>query len=232
VARARQARLDVDLAGDARRPRPQQHHPRAQRHRFGHVVGHEDDGLVSLLPDVDELRLQVVARLGIERAEGLVHEQDVGLERERARQRHPLLHAARQLMHVRAREAGHLDQRQVLLRAFVAHAPRHAQLLQAEGDVLGDVEPREERRILEHDAAIVAGPAYRPIAYQDGAGVGPLEPGDEVEERGLAAAGRADQADQLAARHVQAHVLDGRGGATGRGAEALGDMAYVDHGRA
>ena len=42
--------------------------------------------------------MQQVAGHGVERAEGLVHEQHVGLLRERARQRNALTHAARQLV--------------------------------------------------------------------------------------------------------------------------------------
>ena len=42
--------------------------------------------------------MQQVARHGVEGAERLVHQQDVGVLRERAGQGHPLAHAARQLV--------------------------------------------------------------------------------------------------------------------------------------
>ena len=51
-----------------------------------------------LAPEALELVVQHVARHRVERAERLVHEQDVGLLRERARQGDALAHAAGQLV--------------------------------------------------------------------------------------------------------------------------------------
>jgi hypothetical protein len=61
-------------------------------------VGNEHDGLALSLPQEQQLFLQQTARLLIQCAEGLVHEQDLRLHRKRPGQADALLHAARELL--------------------------------------------------------------------------------------------------------------------------------------
>ena len=68
----------------------------------------------------------------------------------------------------------------------------HAGQAHRQLDVGGDRQPREQRRLLEHQRR-PAGDVDRPRRRR-------VEPGDEVEDRRLAAARRADEADELAAR--------------------------------
>ena len=86
---------------------------------------------------------------------------------------------------------------------------------QAVGDVLGDRHVREQRVVLEHDADRRAGSAAdgrsrrppiddRPWRLRD-------EAGDDPQQRGLAAAGRAEQGDQLAGLDVERDVLHRHG---------------------
>ena len=58
------------------------------------------------------------------------------------------------------------------------------------------------------------------------AGVGPIEPGHEVEQRRLAGAVRADDADQLALGEIEIDGIDG-----GEAAEAARQPAQGQHGR-
>jgi hypothetical protein len=53
--------------------------------------------------------------------------------------------------------------------------------------------------------------------------VGAFEPGDDAQQRGLAAAGRAEQRDQLAFRQIERDVVDGP-----ERAELLDDVADLD----
>ena len=64
-------------------------------------------------------------------------------------------------------------------------------------------EPREQRGLLEHERRARPRTSTVPL-------VGVVEPGDQVEQRGLAAAGRADEAHELAAAHGQRDVRRGR----------------------
>ena len=59
-----------------------------------HVVRHEQHGLLRPLPDRLELLAQLPRRDRVEVAERLVHQQEVGLDRERAGDPHALLHPA------------------------------------------------------------------------------------------------------------------------------------------
>src|SRR6266849_1683364 len=61
-----------------------------ERERFAHVVCDDDDGLPQALLDLSELGVQLGAREGIERAEGLVHQQDRRIGRDRAGDPDPL----------------------------------------------------------------------------------------------------------------------------------------------
>ena len=87
-----------------------------EKDRLVEIVGDEDDGDVDLAPDFQQMRLHRAARLRIERAERLVHQQDARLIGERAHDRHALLHAARQLMRIAVGEFLEADQLQPLQR--------------------------------------------------------------------------------------------------------------------
>jgi hypothetical protein len=61
-------------------------------------VGDEQHRLALRLPDAEQQFLHQLARLVVERAEGLVHQQHARVVGQRAGDRHALLHAARQLL--------------------------------------------------------------------------------------------------------------------------------------
>src|SRR3546814_9707422 len=77
--------LAVDDVDDAPRPRRHDDDARRQEHRLGNRVGNEDDRLAGALPEPQELLVQVVAGDLVERPERLVHQEEIGLEAERAR---------------------------------------------------------------------------------------------------------------------------------------------------
>ena len=61
---------------------------------FVDIVGDEDDGFALRLPDAQQFTAHDEAGDGIERAEGLVEKEHVGVDGQRARHFEPLLHAA------------------------------------------------------------------------------------------------------------------------------------------
>src|SRR5205823_5952721 len=75
-------------------PRTRRHHGDVgrEKYRLGDAVRDEHDGRPGLLPDPQQLDVQPLAGHLVERAERLVHQEDRGLERERARDRDALLH--------------------------------------------------------------------------------------------------------------------------------------------
>src|ERR1700736_1030878 len=107
-------RPDVD---DIRHPAgtaPEYHDAIGQIYRLFHAVGNEQDRARIDPRDPDQLLLHHHSGLGIERAERLVHQQHLRLDRVGAGDGDPLLHAARKLV------------REIVLR------PRHSH----EGEIL------------------------------------------------------------------------------------------------
>ena len=203
--------VDVVDGGDPARPAREQHDAVAEAHRFAHVVRHEDDGLAGRRPQRFELVVQAVAGHRVERAERLVHQQHVGVLRERAGERGALAHAARELVRPALGEVAEVHHLEQLLRARPALGARHARELQRELDVAAHGEPREERGLLEHQAGALG-------AHVDAARRGLVEAGDEVEQRALAAARRAEQAHELALLDVEGDAFE-RDDALAAGAE-------------
>ena len=61
--------------------------------RLVEIVGNEHDGDVDVLPDIEQISLHLAARLGVQGAEGLVHEEDTRLVGQCAGNGHALFHA-------------------------------------------------------------------------------------------------------------------------------------------
>ena len=118
--RARMRKLDAEIVRHARRPGCEHDHPRAEKHRLGDAVGHKDDGLFRFFPDAQELDIHLLARERIERAERLVHQDELGIVNERARDRGALLHAAGKLVGVFVLVALEPDEREEVARPGAA----------------------------------------------------------------------------------------------------------------
>ena len=133
---------------------------------------------------------------GVERAEGLVHQEQLGLAAERPGQRDPLGLAARERLGPGAARG----RRAPPPRARRAARSRPPAPLQPEGHVLGDPGPRQQPGVLEHDG----GPGRHPeLAAELG-----VEPGEDAQQRALAAAAAAEQHDELAARDLEVDALE------------------------
>ena len=96
------------------------------------------------------------------------------------------------MMRIGGGELLQLHQAQLLARDLLAFLLGYALHLQAEGDVAERGAPGKQLgEILEHDAAVHAVPGDRLAADADLAGGRRQEAGDDVEQRGFAAAGRS-----------------------------------------
>ena len=123
----------------ARWRRPHHHDPVAEPERLRQVVRDEDHRLARLLLQADHLVLHVAPDERIERAERLVEEQHLRVERERASKADALLHAARELVRI------------VLARSPRGRRDRPSARARASRFSLGlalDLEP--ERDVVEH----------------------------------------------------------------------------------
>src|SRR5213596_2038063 len=165
--------------------------PRREEERLVQAVGHEDHGLARPAPDVEEPLAHEHARLLVEGAERLVHQEDLRVDGERAADRDALLHAPGELARVLLREALEAERREELRRDRAPARRRRAPELEAELHVLEHRAPGKEARILEHgrDPTRV-GAGDRPGIDQDAPAVRVNETAEHAEERGFAAARR------------------------------------------
>ena len=148
------------------------------------------------------------AGLLVERAERLVHQQDRGLQAERTRERRALAHAAGQLRRIMLGEILEPD-------GFERARPRAAARsgLATPWNVMPSSMfsmhgvPREQGVFLEHESDVARQrAAHRLAQHLDAAGARRHQAADDIEERALAAAARADQAQKLAARDIERSV--------------------------
>ena len=190
------------------------------------VVGDEDEGDARLLLDLLQLDLHVLAELQVQGTERLVEQQDAGLGHEGAGDGHALLLAAGETGDAALLEPGQRHEGEHLAHAAVDLVAGTFLLAQGEGDVLIDRQMGEERVLLEHGvhAAPVRGDLVDPLAEEDDVAlVGGLEPADQPQERGLAAARGAEQGEELVVVDVQVDVLEDR-----HTVEGFGDVFQFD----
>ncbi len=192
-----------------------------QLDRLVDVVGDEHDRLVHPALQVEQLVLQPGAHDRVDRGVGLVHEQHGWIGRQGAGDADPLLLPAGQRSRVAAEQARlEVEQRGQLVDPGADAVLGPAEELGDRGDVVADLAVREQTRLLDH----VADPPPQLVERQ-GADVGALEPHgparrldeavDHLQRRGLAAARRPDESDELAPRDREVETSDRRTGGAG-----------------
>jgi hypothetical protein len=194
-------------------------------------VGDEHDGLVEVALQPDRLLLEFGSHDRVDGAERLVHQEDVGVRCQPARDADALLLASRELARVAVRdvavESDGVEQLEGLLTCDLArHAVEHGH----GGHVVDDGEMREQARVL-HDVADRAAQCdglavENALAVDlDGAGARVDHAVDHAQQGGLAAAGGADEHRGLARGENEVEVVDGQGAVC----EFLADGTEFDH---
>ena len=153
-----------------------------------------------------------VAQLGVEVGEGLIEEKDLGIPHEGATEGDALALPARELARITVEVAGdaeHIGRPPDLLRDLGA---RHPDRLEGKGDVLSDGPVGVEGVALE-DHRDPPGPGRHVPVHalardEDLARRGTLQPRDHAEQGRLAAAGGAEQDEQLALTDREVHAVD------------------------
>src|SRR5213593_1026761 len=197
--------------------------PRREEERLVQAVGHEDHGLARPAPDVEEPLAHEHARLLVEGAERLVHQEDLRVDGERAADRDALLHAPGELTWVLLREALEAERAEERRRDRAPARRRRARELEAELHVLEHRAPGKEARVLEHGrGAARVGASDRPSIDQDAPALRVHEAAEHAEDRRRPAARRADQRAELALAHRERHVVERLDGPRA-GHVALGD---------
>lgn len=174
-----------------------------QKRRLNEVVRHKHHRRPGLEPDSLELILQQRAGLGVKGAEGLVHEQDLGLEHQRTGDGRTLAHTARQLVGVLLGHVIQMHHAKGMRNLLAPLRLGHAMGAQAVFHVALQREPRKQRGILKHDGPPIARPGHLLAKRLDGPLVGRDEPGDHAEQCGLTASARPHQTHELAGLDVE-----------------------------
>ena len=200
--------------------------------RLDLVVGHDHGGLVQAVQQLLDLAPHLLADGDVEAAQRLVEEEALRIADDRAPHGDPLLLALREPAGNAVQRMGEVEQAGDLLHPAVDLLGGDLLGVEREGQVLRHRQAGIEGVELEHhgDVAIARREVVDPRAGdEDVARRHVLEPCDHAERRGLAAAGRPEQAHHLAGFHVEVDVVD-----RGERAEVLGEVAQLDvgHGRA
>src|SRR5437764_1787142 len=172
------------------------------------AVGDEDDSRAGARPYCQEILLQLLACLRVERAERLIHEDEDGLAHQRARDADPLLHATGQLVRKMFGKGGKPHQLDEMSRRIAPLGRGYAVDLERKLDVTQDGAPRQQPEILEHHAGVLARAGDRHAGDGDVALVRPDQPGGEPKQGRLAAPARSQQRDQLALAHRRIDAVE------------------------
>src|SRR4051794_8274434 len=186
--------------------------PIRHRHRLLLVVGHVDERDPDLLLDPLQLDLHLLPELEVQGAQRLIEQEDGRLVDESSGERDALGLAARDLVRLAGLVAGELDELEHLVHPALDLGVLGPLPAQPEGHVLEDREVREQGVVLEYgvDVALERREPGDVLALElDQAGGGLLEAADHPQGRRLAAAGRAEQAEELPLLDLEVDVVDG-----------------------
>ena len=186
--------------------------PLPQRHRLDLVVGDVDGRHPEALVELRELGPHRDAQLRVEVRERLVHQERLGVPHDRPPHRDALPLAARERGGLAVEKLAEAEHRSDLVHAAPPLRLRHLPELEPVGEVVPHRHVRVERVVLEdhRDVALLGrlvGDVQ--VADVDVSHGDVLEAGDHPQQRRLAAAGGADEDDELAEPDVEADAVDG-----------------------
>ena len=178
-----------------------------KRDRLFEIVGDEQHRLAVGAPQVEQQIAHDLAGLRVERPERLVHQQDLRIADQHLREADALALPAREHVRIAIGEGAEADARQPFLRAFVGFCASYARRLEADRDIVDRSLPRKQRVGLKQVAGLRVNRRKRRAVNVGLPCRGRNQPGGNVEQCGLAAAGRADDRDELAVGDLERRVL-------------------------
>ena len=182
-----------------------------QAHRFLLVVGDMDHRVAGALQQGAQFGPQLVAQLGIEVAHRLIQQHQPRLAQQGPGQGHPLALAAGELGRAPQLQPLQLQQGQHLGDALAPFGRYHAAHLQPQLQVAQHAQVRIERVALEHHRhlALAGGALGHVLAIEnDAAGAGGIEPGQQAQGGGFAAAAWAEQRQAFPRCHRKAEAIE------------------------
>ena len=174
-------------------------------------MGHIDEGNAHLLLDTLQLVLHILPQAQVQRAQGLVQQQDLGPVHQRPGNGHPLLLAAGQLGDFPVLKALQTHHAQHFRHALLDFLGRHLGDPQAKGDVLKHVQMREQRILLEHrvDLPLMRRDIINPHTVKgDVSRRGRRETADNPQRCGLSTAAGAQKCEEFRIVDIQIDVIE------------------------
>ncbi len=208
-------------------PPRQKHDPVRHIDRLFDTVGHEDEGFPLPADELKQVLLEFPPRLLIDGGERLIHQEHLGIDRQRPRETHPLPHAAGKFVWMRALETFEPDGSNILAGDSLALGALHTLELEPKGDVAHDIGPGHQGKILKDEGALGARSRHPFAVDADFPRRCRNEAGDDFEQRGFPAPRWPQQARQLALRKIERDAVE-------RFDTALIDLrnaAHLHHGR-
>ena len=174
---------------------------------MGDVDGGDAHAVLDVLDDGAHLHPE----LGVQVGKGLVKQQHVRLDAQGAGQGHTLLLAAGQTLRQPLGVLVHVHQLHELVRLFADLVLRQLPVLQAELHVLPHGHVGEDGVVLEHHADVALGGVQvvdAVVVEVEVAALDAVKAGDHPQQGGLAAAGGAQQGEELALLDVHVQIRD------------------------
>ena len=184
----------------------------AQRHSLDLVVGNVDEGGVDLLAQLDDLRAHLVAELGVEVGERLVHQEDLRVPDDCTADGDTLALAAGQRLRLAVEVLGDVEDLGGLTNLAVDLRLRGLLQLQREGHVIINGHVGIQSVVLEDhgDIAVLRSNIVHKLAVDIQFALGDLfQTCNHAQRRRLTAAGRADENDEFLVRDVEVEFLHG-----------------------
>ena len=184
-----------------------------QHHGLFLVVGDEDGRHSKLALQPADLGARLHPQRGVQIGKRLVHQKHRRVAHHGAAHRHALTLPARQFGRPAVQQGAKVQHGGGAGHLTLDVAPAHSLRAQAERHVLAHAHVRVERIVLEHHrhvALMRLQPGHVTPAEHDAPARRPLQPGDASQRRALAAAGRAEQGEELAMRDMEVQRMHRR----------------------
>ena len=189
----------------------QHHHAVGQRHGFDLVVGDVNRGGTQITMQLGDLYAGLSAQGSIQIGQRLIKQKHLGRAHNGTPDRHPLALSAREFFGRALQVFGEIEDVRGAGHLVLDLGLRHIGQLEGKTHVLEHTHVRIQRVALEHHGQIaLAGRGFGDVApiERHTAGVGLLQPGNQAQQRGFAAARRADENHKFAALDFQVDALD------------------------
>src|SRR6185312_7972 len=210
--RTRSRKVDRNDVFDAARPGRHHNDLVAEKDGFVDRVRDEEDRLLRALVNANELLLHHDLRLGVQRSEWLVHQQDRAFHDQRTSKGNTLAHTAGKLRRPMLLEATQADRCDHRAGPVVALLSRHPVHFEAEGDIVDNGAPRKQIQVLPNHHRLrskrrVSGTAA--LADCHVAARARFDPADDLDHRALAAAARPEDAGHPLGGEAMRYAVQG-----------------------